>query len=326
MGDAFDTEFASHHWPMWGNDRIVEFLRKQRDMYKYIHDQSVRLMNEGYTGVELSNLIELPPELAREWYNRGCYGTVEHDTRAVYQRYMGFYDANPSTLDELPPVEAARKYVEYMGGSDAVVARALSDYDRGEWVAMALRHVVFADTDHLAARALLADAYEQLGYQAESGAWRSVYLQGAHELRHGRPSEGGTVTMSADVIGAMNPELLLDYLSVRIDPEKAAGEPLVLNVRFTDLDQTYGLTVQNGVLVYLPRARAEASATVSLAKAALDRIVLGHTTIEDATAAGDVRIEGRDDAFPRLIAMLDDFEFWFPIVTPGTAPTSAASR
>jgi alkyl sulfatase BDS1-like metallo-beta-lactamase superfamily hydrolase len=178
---------SAHHWPMWGNEKIIDYWKKQRDLYKYIHDQSVRLLNEGYTGVELSNMIKLPPELDQQWYNRGYYGTVKHNTRAVYQRYMGFYDANPTTLDQLPPEEAAKKYVEYMGGADAIIGKAKADFDKGEyrWVAEALKQVVFADPDNKEGKELLADAYEQMGYQAESGPWRSIYLQGAYELRNG---------------------------------------------------------------------------------------------------------------------------------------------
>ena len=195
--------------------RSSSYWKKQRDIYKYIHDQSVHLMNKGYTGIEISNMIKLPPELDKQWYNRGYYGTVKHNTRAVYQRYMGFYDANPSTLDELPPEEAAKKYVEYMGGADAVLKKAKADFDKGEyrWVAEALKHVVFADPNNKEGKELLADAYEQMGYQAESGPWRSVYLQGAFELRNGVPKAGGINTASPDTIRAMSPEMLFDYLA-----------------------------------------------------------------------------------------------------------------
>src|SRR5262249_28445 len=253
-GPQIETEFASHHWPMWGNERILAFLNKQSELYKYVHDQSVRLMNEGHTGVELSNMIKLPPELDKEWFSRGYYGSVKHDTRAVYQRYMGFYDGNPSTLDELPPEEAAKKYVDYMGGADAVMKKAQADFDKGDyrWVAMALKHVVFADADNTAAKNMLADAYEQMGYQAESGPWRSIYLQGAFELRNGVPSAGGTVVASADTIRAMDPELLFNYLGVRFNPEKATGKKMALNVTFTDLKKTYGLKVADGVLMQMP--------------------------------------------------------------------------
>ena len=197
-------------------------------------------MNKGYTGIEISNMIKLPPELDKAWYNRGLYGTVKHNSRAVYQRYMGFYDANPSTLDQLPPEEAAKKYVEYMGGPDALMRKAKADFDKGEyrWVAEAMKHVVFADANNKAGKELLADAYEQMGYQAESGPWRSVYLQGAYELRNGVPSAGGINTASPDVIKAMTPELLFDYLAVRLNGPKAAGKKIGLNVNFTDLNKS----------------------------------------------------------------------------------------
>jgi alkyl sulfatase BDS1-like metallo-beta-lactamase superfamily hydrolase len=317
-GANIDSEFASHHWPMWGNERIVTFLNKQRALYKYINDQSVRLMNEGYTGIEISNMVKLPPELDKEWFSRGYYGSVKHDTRAVYQRYMGFYDGNPSTLDELPPAEAAAKYVDYMGGADAVLKKAKSDYDKGEyrWVAMALKHVVFADDKNTAAKNLLADAYEQMGYQAESGPWRSIYLQGALELRKGVPTGGGTVTASPDTIRAMTPELLFDYFGVRLNGEKAAGKKLVLNITFTDLKQPYSLTVENGALNYSTKSAAKADATMTLTKATLNKIQLGETTLDKAIAAGDVKVDGRKEAFDEFLGMMDTFNFWFNIVTP----------
>ncbi|HEU4582590.1 MAG TPA: alkyl sulfatase dimerization domain-containing protein [Polyangiaceae bacterium] len=317
-GKDIDSEFASHHWPMWDNERINTFLAKQRDLYKFINDQTLRLLNEGYTGVEVSNLVKLPPELDKEWYNRGYYGTVKHDTRAIYQRYMGFYDGNPSTLDELEPVQAAKKYVEYMGGADAVLKKAQADFDDGQyrWVAMALKHVVFADPQNTAAKHLLADAYEQMGYQAESGPWRSEYLQGAYELRKGVPNSGGTVTASADTIRAMEPELLFDYLAVRLNPEKAAGKKLSLNVRFTDLKQNFALTVANSVLTYSTQPNPKADATLTLNKATLDRVLLGELKPEDAKSSPDVKLDGKQGAFAELIGMLDKFDFWFNIVTP----------
>ena len=317
-GKDIQSEFGSHHWPMWDNARILAFLRKQSALYKYIHDQAVRLLNEGYTGVELSNMIELPPELSQEWFNRGYYGSVKHNTRAVYQRYMGFYDANPSTLDELPPAEAAAKYVEYMGGADAILKKARADFDKGDyrWVGMALKHVVFADPENVAAKALLADAYEQMGYQAESGPWRSVYLQGAYELRNGVPSGGGAVTATPDTIRAMTPAMLFDYLGVRLNGEKAAGKKLVLNVDFTDLKEKYALTIENGVLGYAPRFGAEPDATMTLTKPTLTRIQLGEVTLDEAIEAGDVKVDGRKEAIGEFFGMLDTFDFWFNIVTP----------
>jgi alkyl sulfatase BDS1-like metallo-beta-lactamase superfamily hydrolase len=317
-GDKSDVSFQSHHWPLWGKDKIIDFLKKQRDLYKYMHDQSVNLLNKGYTGVELSNMIALPPELDKAWPNRGYYGTLKHNTRAVYQRYMGFYDANPSTLDQLPPEDAARKYVEYMGGAPAVLERAKADFEKGEyrWVAEALRHVVFADASNKEAKELLADAYEQMGYQAESGPWRSVYLQGAFELRNGTPSAGGAATASADVIKAMPPEMTFDYFAVRLNGPRAAGRKITLNVNFTDLKRPYALKVENGVLNHARRAAPDADATVTLTKATLDRIQLGETSVEQAIASGDLKVEGKREAFVEFVGLLDKFPFWFNIVTP----------
>jgi alkyl sulfatase BDS1-like metallo-beta-lactamase superfamily hydrolase len=318
FGPNIEAEFASHHWPMWGNARIIDFLKKQRDLYKFINDQSLRLLNTGYTGVELSNMIKLPKELDQQWYNRGYYGTVKHDTRAVYQRYMGFYDGNPTTLDELPPEPAAKKYVEYMGGADAVMQKAKADFDKGDyrWVAMALKHVVFADPSNKEGKELLADTYEQMGYQAESGPWRSIYLQGAYELRHGVPDAGGIDTASPDTIRAMPPELLFDYFGVRLNGPKAEGKKLALNIDFTDLKQKYALVIENGVLNYKKRFVDDADATVTLKKETLDNIELKTTTIDQAIASGDMKIDGSKAKFDEFFAMLDTFPFWFNIVTP----------
>ncbi len=317
-GPNIESEFASHHWPMWDNARILKFLRDQRDLYKYVHDQSVRLMNEGYTGVEISNMVKLPPELDKEWYSRGYYGSVKHNTRAVYQRYMGFYDGNPSTLDQLPPEEAAKKYVEYMGGADAVLAKAKADFDKGEyrWVAEAMKHVVFADPNNATAKNLLADSYEQMGYQAESGPWRSIYLQGAYELRNGVPSSGGTVVASPDTIRAMPPELLFNYLGVRLNPEKAAGKKMVLNLTFTDLGKSYALVVENGTLNYEDRLLPNADATINTTKATMDSVQLGETTFDKAVESGDLKLGGRKEALGEFMGMLDTYPFWFNIVTP----------
>jgi alkyl sulfatase BDS1-like metallo-beta-lactamase superfamily hydrolase len=263
-------------------------------------------------------MIKLPPELDQAWYNRGYYGTIKHDTRAVYQRYMGFYDANPSTLDELPPEEAAKKYVEYMGGTASVMQKARRDFDAGNyrWVAMAMKHAVFADPGDVDARALLADTYEQMGYQAESGPWRSIYLQGAFELRQGVPKAGGAVTATPDTIRAMTPEMLFDYLGVRLNGERAAGRKIALNVDFTDLKQRYGLTVDNGVLDYASHFSSAPDATMSLTKQTLTRIQLGEVTLEDAIRSGEVRVDGKQASVRDFFGLLDTFPFWFNIVTP----------
>ena len=323
-GPSTDVKFQAHHWPMWGNARVIDYWKKQRDLYKYQHDQALNLLNKGYTGIELSNMIKLPDELGKQWYNRNYYGTVRHNTRAIYQRYMGFYDANPTTLDQLPPADAANKYVEYMGGAPAILQKARIDFDNGEyrWVAEALKHVVFADPNNKEGKELLADAYEQMGYQAESGPWRSIYLQGAYELRNGVPQGGGVNTASPDTIRAMPPEMTFDYFAVRLNGEKAAGKKLVLDIDFTDLGQPYTLTIENGVLNHVRRAAPNADAKVSLTKATLDRIQLGEITPEQAITSGEMKVEGRREAFADFLAMLDKFPFWFNIVTPNDGARS----
>lgn len=317
-GKDVEVKFQSHHWPMWGNARIIDYWKKHRDLYKYQHDQTVNLMNKGYTGIEISNMIKMPPDLDKQWYNRGYYGSIKHNTRAIYQRYMGFYDANPSTLDQLPPQDAARKYVEYMGGAASVMGKAKVDFDKGEyrWVAEALKQVVFADPNNKDAKELLADAYEQMGYQAESGPWRSVYLQGAFELRNGVPQAGGINTASPDTIKAMPPEMTFDYFAVRLNGKKAAGKKLALNVEFTDLKENYSLVIENGVLNHAKRAVPDADVKVTLAKGTLDRIQLGEMTPEQAITSGAMRLEGKREAFVDFVEMLDRFPFWFNIVTP----------
>jgi alkyl sulfatase BDS1-like metallo-beta-lactamase superfamily hydrolase len=316
-GKDIDVKFQSHHWPMWGNGKIIDYLKKQRDLYKYTHDQTVNLLNKGFIGSEIAEMIELPPELANFWPNRGYYGTLRHNARAVYQRYMGWYNANPSDLNDLPPEPAAKKYVEYMGGEAAVLTRAKADLAKGEyrWVATALKHVVFANPKNTAARNLLADAYEQLGYQAESGPWRGVYLQGAFELRNGVPQSGGLNSASPDTIKAMPPEMLFDYLAVRLNGPKAAGKKLGLNMSFTDLKQDFGLMVENGVLNH-GKPLAQADARVTLSKATLDAVQLKEVTLEQAIARGDIKVEGRREALAEFLGLLDSFPFWFNIVTP----------
>lgn len=318
-GPNTEVKFQSHHWPLWGNANIIDYWKKQRDLYKYMHDQSVRMMNNGLVGSEIAEEIALPPELNNFWPDRGYYGTLKHNSRAVYQRYMGWYDGNPSDLDDLPPEPAAKKYVDYMGGEAAVLDKAKKDFDNGEyrWTAMVLKHVVFADPNNADAKNLLADTYEQLGYQAESGPWRSVYLQGAYELRNGVPDTGGIDTASPDTVKAMPPDMLFDYLAVRLNGKKAAGKNLTMNVKFSDINKEYGLTVENGVLNYAADAPVpNANANVTLDKATLDDIQLGNLKLNDAISQNKVTIDGNRGSFDEFTGLLDTFPFWFNIVTP----------
>lgn len=317
-GDKAEVKFQSHHWPVWGNDRIVPYLKKQRDIYKFTHDQSVRLMNKGYNGEEISEMLRLPKELETNWATRGYYGTLRHNSRAVYQRYMGWYNGNPSDLNNLPQELVAPKYVEFMGGEDEVLRKAKASYDKGEyrWVAEVMKHAVFANPENERSKALLADAYEQLGYQAESGPWRSVYLQGAYELRNGVPDIAGLETASPDTIRAMTPELLFDYLAVRLDAEKAEGKSFSINLDFTDIEKQYTLMVENAVLNYSDIQVDDPDVALSMTKQTLDKIQLAILSFDQAIAGGEVELSGDKAVLDGFLEMLDTFELWFNIAEP----------
>jgi alkyl sulfatase BDS1-like metallo-beta-lactamase superfamily hydrolase len=317
-GDA-EIIFASHHWPTWGNEEIVDYLKKQRDLYRYIHDQTLRLANEGYTPREIAEIVKLPDSLDTEFYNRGYYGTVSHNVRAQYQLYLGWFDGNPANLHKLPPVEAAKRYVEFMGGSDAVIANAKKSYNQGDyrWVTEVMNHVVFAEPANKAARELQADALEQLGYQAESGPWRNFYLTGAKELRDGVKVLPTPNTASPDTVRAMTIESFLDFLGVRLNGPKADGKDIKINFDFTDTGQQYALGVENSALHYTPNKKdPKADATIILTRPALNDIILGTSTVQDQIKDGSVKIEGNPEALNEFIALLDNFELWFNIVTP----------
>jgi len=317
FGRDADVVFAQHHWPVWDNTRVLEFLAKQRDCYKYLHDQTVRLMNHGYKSAEIAERLTLPPSLARTWYLRGYYGTLSHNSKAVYQRYLGWYDANPANLNPLPPVERGRKYVEYMGGAAAVVARGRQDFERGEYrfVAEAMSHVVFADPANAEARQLKADAFEQLGYAAESATWRNAYLLGALELRKGLPENTGRAPISPDVLRAMSVEQLFDLLGVRLNGDKAEGKHLVINWVFPD--RSYVLNLENCALTYLAdRQRDGADATVALDRAALNRIVLRELPVAEAIQSGQIRVDGDPTKVAELFGLFDHFTVMFEVVEP----------
>jgi alkyl sulfatase BDS1-like metallo-beta-lactamase superfamily hydrolase len=315
----FDVLFISHHWPIWGAEAGVEYMKKQRDMYKYIHDQTLRLANHGYTILEIPEMLELPAELAHEWYNRGYYGTVSHNAKAVYQRYLGFFDGNPANLHPLPPEAAGKKYVEFMGGAENLLEKARESFAAGEyrWVAQVVNHLVFADPENQAARALEADALEQLGYQAESGPWRNFYLSAAQELRQDVQRVTVTATNSPDAIRATSLSMFFDLMAVQLNGPKAAGKKIVLNAHFTDIDEQYLLTVEHGVLNYgKGKQSATADASLILTREALNDVVLGNATLPDKLAAGDLVIEGQKEKFFEFLSLMDTFEFWFNIVTP----------
>lgn len=318
-GDRVEVVFAQHHWPTWGNAEVTEFLGKQRDLYRYINDETLRMANQGMTMREIAETFTLPDSLAHYWSNRGYYGSVYHDVAATYVLYLGWFDGNPATLHELPPVEESVKYVEFMGGADAVLEKARAAYDAGEyrWVAQVVHHVVFADPDNQAAKDLEADALEQLGYQAESGPWRNFYLTGAQELRNGVAELPTPNTASPDTIRAMSLDLFFDYLGVRLNAEKAAGATMTINMDFGDQGGVYLLQLENGVLNNTAGVKADnADATVTLSRSTLDGIMLGEEPFAQALNNGDLKVDGDPAKLEELVSYLDTFPFWFNIVTP----------
>ena len=312
-----DTQvlFASHHWPRWGSGEAQRFLRQQRDLYKYIHDQTLRMANHGLNPVEIAEQLALPPSLAAEWHTRGYYGTLNHNAKAVYQRYLGWFDGNPANLHKLPPVDAAQRYVDLAGGPEALLAKGREAYERGEyrWVAELVNHLVFADPANAQARGLQADALEQMGYQAESGPWRAFYLTGAQELRNPRPASDQPRQGAAGQLRALPADALLDSFSVRLNGEKAgAVGDLALTLSFTDTGETFAVSVENAVLHHAPGALGPA---VALTRPVLIALVIGETTLETALADGAVSGEGTA-VLAELIPLLDRFDFWFEIVAP----------
>jgi alkyl sulfatase BDS1-like metallo-beta-lactamase superfamily hydrolase len=320
FGEKSDVMIAQHHWPKWGQANINEMLAKQRDLYKYMHDQSVRLLNWGYTPREIAEQIKLPPSLANEWSARGYYGTLSHNAKGVYQRYLGWYDANPASLNPLPPAESAKRYVEYMGGARAVMDRARTDYANGNyrWVAEVMNQVVFADPTNVEARALAADAMEQLGYQSEAGTWRNAYLTAALELRTGgRPNVPVVSTASPDVIRAIPLTMFFEYVGVRLNPAKAEGKKMVINWVFPDANQQVRMNLENSVLTHtMGKQAANPDATVTLNRATLDMITLRQKSFPQAVKEGNVKIQGNGAKLQELLGMLDDFNPRFDIIMP----------
>lgn len=319
FGDEAEVSFAPHHWPTWGNAEIKELLKNQRDVYKYIHDQTMRLANMGYNKEEIAEMVELPESLSSEFYNRGYYGSVNHDVKAVYQFYLGWFDGNPANLHQLPPKEGGKKYVEFMGGADNVIKMAKESFDKGEyrWVAEVMSHVVFADPANQNARNLEADALEQLGYMAESGTWRNFYLTGASELRNGMQKLKVPTSDSADLRGAVPMEQLFDYLAIKVNPEKAEGKEFAINFNFTDLNEKYVLALTNSVLNTTKDKNIEdANLTLTISKPLFLGVVAGKVSLEEQIKAGNAKLEGNAEVLGQLVGMIDEFDFWFEIVAP----------
>ena len=316
--DKLDIQFASHHWPIWGRTEAREYLEKQRDLYKYIHDQTLRLANHGYTKEEIAAQLRLPDALGKEFYNRDYYGTVNHNSRAVYVRYLGEFSGNPTSLNPLPPVAAAKGYVGFMGGVEAVVEKSRISFENNEfqWVCEVLQHVVNVDPTHEEARALLADALEQLGYQAESGPWRNFYLCGAFELREGVPV-GSPVRVSAGMAKGMPLADLYKAMAVRLNSDRAQNLNLTLNLRFTDLKLSHLLQINRCVLHgWENRSSDQADATLTLSSVRFKELMLGAVDAAALLGNEELAIDGDIEALAKLPELFDQFVRRFPIMTP----------
>ena len=318
FGDRAEVLFAGHHWPTWGNEEIAEFLSAQRDLYRLLHDQTIRLASEGFNGEEIAERIELPESLAALWHTRGAYGSLRHNARGIYQRYFGVYDGNPVNLDPLAPTDAGSRYVDAIGGADRaleIAAQALAGGDE-RWAATLAGHVVFADPENVAARELQAAAFEQLGYQTENATWRNAYLTGASELRGGVSSDS-LRAQAPDIVRALPTGQLFDAMGTRINAERAAQNDLIVAWNFTDIDEQWTLRVTNGALSTVAGKLApDAQATVTTTRETLNSLILQEIDAMEAFGSGAISVDGDPMALAGFLGLLDDAPHDFPIVTP----------
>jgi len=318
---AKDSEvlFASHSWPRWGNEYLIEVLKKQRDLYGYLHNQTLHLANKGVTINEIHNELEVPDVLAHEWYNRGYHGSYSHNVRGIINKYLGFFDMNPANLNKLSPADSAPRYVQAMGGANKVIKMAKQAFDDGEyrWGAELLNYVVFAEPANQEARLLQADMLEQMGYQAESAGWRNTYLAGAYELRFGKPDKVNAAKAGPDIIKAMDTGLIFDFLAVRLNAQKALGKSLKINMTFNDENSRYLLELENANLNNIRGVHAEnADVTVVMQRADLDLMLMKAVSLGTLMSQGKVTFKGDKAAFISVFQMIEEFPFWFDIVTP----------
>jgi alkyl sulfatase BDS1-like metallo-beta-lactamase superfamily hydrolase len=317
-GVELDVVFASHHWPTWGRDRAVEFLAMQRDLYLYLHDQTLRMMNQGYTGTEIAEILPVPPALESQWHTHGYYGSVSHNVKAIYQRYMGWYDANPANLWPHPPEAVAPRYVEAMGGRDAALAVGQRAWDNGDyrWCVEVAKHLVFADDADDDARRLLADALEQLGFGAECGTWRNAYLVGAAELREG--SFGTPVSaVGGDLLGALSPSQVFDSIAIRIDGPRAWDTHLRMAWHLSDKATTFLVEVRHGALHHRTVTTIpDGVTTLTLTRPQLVGLLTGTLDLIAALGDGSVVVDGDPSVLGDLVALLAPVDPDFDIVTP----------
>ena len=317
FGQEAEVIFQSHNWPHWGNEELNEYLVNTASVYKYIHAQTLQYINEGYTSTEIANKIELPEDLEKVWYTRQYYGTLTHNAKAVYQKYMGWYDANPIHLNEMEPSEYARKLVDYLGDTDKVLEMARADFENGEyqWVSEITNALVYADPENQEARYLCADALEQLGYQAESGAWRNAYLVGAYELRHGLTDYPQSFTKTSGATARrMSPELMLDYLGICLDAKAMEDVNLLINLEITNDGKKYLLRINHGVLLYSEEEWSdEADATIRTKRVGILGIAQNNQELMDACIES---VEGNEEVLKILTDNLSSPGLYFNIIEP----------
>lgn len=330
FGDS-EVYFGSHHWPLWGRDKIQELLVKQRDLYKFIHDQSVRMMNAGYTPAEIAEEIKLPASLSQYFSNRDYYGTVKHNAKAIYQAYMGWYTGNPAQLDPLPEVETAKRTIAMMGGAEKVLAQAQTQFDQlshdsgkeraiqqeYRWLAQLLNQVVFADPDASEAKALLAKVYDQLGYLAESAPWRDVYLTGAYELRHGAPEKGIPQALMKNVFLHTPVARFFDAMAVNLNGPNAEGKTSSVKVEFTDIGETHLLQLENSVLHHAPaNETTQADITLHITRTLFVGLMIGEAGLKETLFGDQLKVDGSAIDLLAFMSLFDKAEGRFNIVTP----------
>ena len=313
-----EVYFGQHNWPIWGHDRIAEFITKHRDVYKYTHDQTVRLINAGYTPREIAEKIRLPKSLDSYFGARGYYGDIRHNVKAVYQHYMGAYDGNPANLDPLPPQESAKRYIELMGGADKVVAAAQDAFNKGDyrWAAELLNQAVFGQPEHKGAKELLARTYDQLGYMSEAATWRNSYLTAAAELRNGPPKQGVDRSYFIQMLAQTPLERFLEAMAAGLDGPAAEGKDLKVNLVFSDLKESYVLWIENAVLHYKKASPArDANATLTLTKDIFIKMMAGTAGVKDTLLNDKLTVDGSKIDLVRFFALIDKAPGTFAIVT-----------
>ena len=317
-GDKSDVVFASHHWPRWGTETVKTYLRGQRDVYRYVHDNTLRKANSGSGMLEAAESAKEPDFLSSSFHARGYYGTLNHNSKAVYQHYYGWWSGVPAQYYRLPPKETAQRYVTALGGADEALAKGIEAYNTGDyrWAAELLNHIVFADGENQQARDWLAASYEQIAYQAESGAWRSYFLAGAQELRSGVPDIGGVNPGSPDVVRAVPTRLMLNAMATRYAPENMTLDPFSIGFDFTDTDEAFTIFVDQSMALVSAGLDDDTAAKVTLTRDAFNKLVTQEASFQQLAQSGEVSIDGQSMAAGAFLLSLETPEFWFPVATP----------